>query len=84
LLAWFCDYEAFGSWDPDHLTAIVFPKVPWSKIVSDPAKYLDAQWHPYDNFAKYIEPWKHCEFKKARLLSAMGDVPKSRAGRGGE
>jgi hypothetical protein len=69
LLAWFCDYEAFGSWDPDHLTAIVFPKV---------------QWHPYDNFAKYIEPWKHCEFKKARLLSAMGDVPKSRAGRGGE
>jgi hypothetical protein len=63
LLAWFCDYEAFGAWDGDHLNAIAFPKVSWSKIVADPAKYLDAQWHPYRRFAKYIEPWKHCEFK---------------------
>jgi hypothetical protein len=64
LLAWFCDYEAFGAWDCDHLIAIAFPKVSWSKIVADPAKYLDAQWHPYRNIAKYIEPWKHCEFKE--------------------
>jgi len=63
LLAWFCDYGAFGSWDCDHLTAIAFPKVSWSKIIADPAKYLDAQWHPYHNFVKHIEPWKHCEFK---------------------
>ena len=64
LLAWFCDYGAFGSWDSDHLTAFAFPKVSWSKIVADPAKYLDAPWHPYSNVAKYIEPWKHCEFKE--------------------
>jgi hypothetical protein len=64
LLAWFCDYGAFGAWDGDHLIAIAFPKVSWSKIVVDPAKYLDAQWHSYSNFAKYIEPWKHCEFKE--------------------
>ncbi len=64
LLAWFCDYGAFGSWDCDHLTAIAFPKVSWSKIVADPAKYLDAQWHPHRSFVKYIEPWKQCEFKE--------------------
>jgi len=50
--------------DGDHLTAVAFPKVSWSKIVADPAKYLDAPWHPYSNVAKYIEPWKHCEFKE--------------------
>jgi hypothetical protein len=64
LLAWFCDYGAFGSWDGDHLTAVAFPKVSWSKIVANPAKYLDAPWHPYRRLAKYIEPWKHCEFKE--------------------
>jgi hypothetical protein len=63
LLAWFCDYGAFGSWDGDHLTAFAFPKVSWSKIVADPAKYLDASWDLSSNVAKYIEPWKHCEFK---------------------
>ena len=42
LLAWLCDYGAYGSWDADHHTAIAFPKASWSKIVADPAKYLDA------------------------------------------
>jgi len=64
LLAWFYDYGSFGAWDGDHLTAFAFPKVSWSKIVADPAKYLDAPWQLYSNVAKYIEPWKHCEFKE--------------------
>ena len=64
LLAWFCDYGAFGGWDGDHLTAVAFPKVSWSKIAADPAKYLDAPWDVSSNVAKYIEPWKHCEFKE--------------------
>jgi hypothetical protein len=64
LLAWFCDYGAFGAWDGDHLTAFAFPKVSWSKIVADPAKYLDAPWDLSSNVAKYIEPWKYCEFKE--------------------
>jgi hypothetical protein len=65
LLAWFCDYGAFGAWDGDHLIAVAFPKVSWLKIVADPAKYLDAQWDSFSNVAKYIEPWKYCEFKEA-------------------
>src|SRR5262249_50873746 len=64
LLAWFCDYGVYGAWDPDHHTAITFPNLSWSKIVADPAKYLDAQWDPDPKVAKYIEPWKHCEFKE--------------------
>ena len=64
LLAWFCDYRVYGSWDCDHHTAIAFPTASWSDIVADPVKYLDAQWHMDSKVAKYIEPWKHCEFKK--------------------
>jgi hypothetical protein len=69
LLAWFCDYEAFGSWDCDHLNAVAFPKASWSKIVADPAKYLDAQWYPDRKVARHIESWKHCEFKKVSRRS---------------
>jgi hypothetical protein len=65
LLAWFPDYRTFGSWDADHLTAISFPRVSWSKIVAAPVKYLDAQWDPHSKTAKYIEPWRHCSFKEA-------------------
>src|SRR5262249_31179877 len=64
LFAWFCDYKAFGTWDADHHIAIVFPKVSWSKIAADPAKYLDAQWDLNRKVGKYLEPWRHCAFKE--------------------
>jgi hypothetical protein len=63
LLAWFCEYQVYGAWDTDHHNAVAFPKVAWSKIVANPAKFLDAPWHPDGKVAKYIEPWKHCVFK---------------------
>lgn len=63
LLAWFCDYGVFGSWDDDHHTALVFPNASWTQIAADPVKYLDAQWNPGRKNAKYLEPWKHCTFK---------------------
>ena len=43
---------------------IAFPKATWPKIAKTPLKYLDAQWHPDPRIAKYIEPWKHCEFQQ--------------------
>lgn len=66
LLAWFCDYEVFGSWDCDHHTALGFPDASWSDIVADPPQYLDAQWKSDESVAKYIVPWKHCKFAKRK------------------
>jgi len=63
LLAWFCDYQAFGSCDEDHGVAKIFPNASWSDIVADPAKYLDAPWNPASEVTEYLEPWTHCEFK---------------------
>jgi hypothetical protein len=66
ILSWFCDYSVYGSYDSDHLIAMAFPKASWSKIIANPAKYLNAHWNLEDKIAKYIEPWKHCEFKLDR------------------
>ena len=64
LLAWFPDYQKFGSYDEDHHRAIVFTHATWAEIVANPAKYLDAQWNASGRFAKYVhEPWKHCDFR---------------------
>lgn len=63
-LAWLCDFGMFGSWDSDHHTAIAFPKASWAKIVAAPARFLGAQWDLNPRIAKYIEPWKHCEFRR--------------------
>ncbi len=46
LLAWFCDYKLFGSYDVDHHQAIIFPTASWADIAADPARYLNAQWNP--------------------------------------
>jgi hypothetical protein len=66
ILAWFCDYSVYGSYDTDHGVAISFPKTSWSNIVADPAKYLNAQWYADSKVARYIEPWKHCIFKELK------------------
>src|SRR5262249_45395236 len=66
LLAWFSDYRMFGSWDPDHHTAIGFPKASWSDIVADAATYLNAERDADERVARQIVPWKHCKFVKRR------------------
>jgi hypothetical protein len=66
ILAWLPDYKSFGTWDPDHLQLVVFPKATWSQIEKGPAKYLDAQWGDFEGFARHIEPWKHGTFQKAK------------------
>ncbi len=32
------------------------------------SEYLDAEWKADSKVAKYIEPWKHCEFKEYRCF----------------
>src|SRR5262249_17184660 len=64
LLAWFCDYGVYGSWNGNRCTARAFPGASWSKIVANPAKYLDTQKRANQKVARYIEPWQHCEFKE--------------------
>lgn len=46
LLVWLPDVQMFGTWDSDHRKLQVFPKARWEDIVSDPLKYLNAQWEP--------------------------------------
>jgi hypothetical protein len=66
ILAWLVDAKLFAQWDPDHLRLIIFPKATWSQIVAKPARYLDAQWNDFENFARYAEPWKHGKFSRAK------------------
>ena len=65
ILAWFCDYQAFGTLNWENRVAMVFPNTTWSDIVADPAKYLDApwNWHEDSDVIEYLKPWMHCEFK---------------------
>jgi hypothetical protein len=65
LLAWFCDYHAFGCCNHQNGVAMIFPNTTWSDIVADPAKHLDAPWNWIEDcqLIEYLKPWEHCEFK---------------------
>ena len=49
ILIWLPNERVFGTWDCDHWSLKVFPKVTWANILLAPAKYLNAQWYDYDN-----------------------------------
>jgi hypothetical protein len=66
ILAWLLDDRVFGQWDPDHMQVIIFPKTTWSDIAARPARYLDAQWNEFGDFARHLEPWKHGVFQADR------------------
>lgn len=44
ILGWVPVYRAFGSWDVEHRTLLLFETATWSDIVRDPRRYLDEQW----------------------------------------
>ena len=69
ILIWLPDQKVFGTWDIDHWDVLVFPDVTWSDIVSDPAKYVNAQWEPDDVECEYLEPFPKYPFKVGKPFS---------------
>ena len=64
ILLWIPSLTTFGSWDNDHWDLIVFAGASWEDIVSDPPRFLNAQW---DAGGEYLRPWEHgFEWKPGR------------------
>lgn len=57
ILAWFPCFGSLGTWDPEHLSLLLFPNVSWSNFVQDPAKYLDEQWNREGLAQPVPMPW---------------------------
>jgi hypothetical protein len=66
ILIWLPDQQVFGTWDIDHWDVLVFPDVSWTDIVSDPAKYVNAQWEPDDVNCEYLQPFPTYAFKTGK------------------
>lgn len=61
ILVWFPDLSVYGTYDPDHLDAWVFPDCSWEDIVKDPPKFLNTQW-VYPKDFQYLVPWPLFDF----------------------
>ncbi|MFL0811442.1 MAG: hypothetical protein K6L76_13570 [Agarilytica sp.] len=56
--------KLYGSFDSDHLNLIVFPNTIWSKIISNPLGYINAQWGYQDTCASEpLDPRGHYAIK---------------------
>ncbi|MCP4524588.1 MAG: hypothetical protein GY833_01550 [Aestuariibacter sp.] len=66
ILIWLPDLELFATWDYDHWDIRVFPDVTWIDIVSNPVKYINAQWYPDKVDNELLIPWPRYSFKKGR------------------
>ena len=55
LLLWLPNERLFGSWDRDHWKLHVFPGTCWGQLLLAPVKFLNAQWHDYDE--EYSIEW---------------------------
>ncbi len=66
ILIWLPEQKIFGTWDSDHWDILVFPNASWLDIVSDPAKYINAQWAPDDVEYEYFEPFPKYPFKTGK------------------
>ncbi|MBI5352340.1 MAG: hypothetical protein HZB50_06840 [Chloroflexi bacterium] len=66
ILIWLPDQKVFGTWDIDHWDVLIFPDVTWSDIVSDPAKYINAQWERDDVKCEYFQPFPKYPFKTGK------------------
>lgn len=66
ILIWLPDFELFGTWDGDHWDVRVFPGVTWTGIVSNPIKYINAQWYPDEIANEFLVPWHKYPFKEGR------------------
>ncbi len=66
ILIWLPDQRKFGTWDNDHWDVLFFPNVTWSDIVSDPVRYVNAQWEPKEVECDYLQPFPKYPFKAGK------------------
>ena len=57
VFVWFPEFDAFGSWDCDHLRVIIYTGVTWTDILRDPTWYINGQWYPDRVKHKEVNPW---------------------------
>jgi len=58
VLIWFPALQAYGSWDCDHHTILLYPDVTWTQIMMKPVLYFNGQWYPEQVAGEYLRPWK--------------------------
>jgi hypothetical protein len=56
IMVWFPTLEAYGSWDCDHHSIMVFPRIGWPDIVRRPELYFNGGWHPERVAHRYLRP----------------------------
>ena len=57
VLVWFPEFDAYGSWDCDHLRIILYPGVTWTDIVREPTWFINGQWYPDRVKHTEVNPW---------------------------
>lgn len=57
ILAWFPEWQRYGSWDCDHHTIITYPDVTWTQIAAAPTWYVNGQWFPENVRHEMVNPW---------------------------
>ena len=57
IFVWFSEFDAYGSWDCDHLRIIIYPGVTWTDIIREPTWYINGQWYPDRVKHKEVNPW---------------------------
>ena len=57
VLAWFPEFNAYGSADTEHQRIIIYPGITWSDIVREPTWYINGQWYPDRVAHREVNPW---------------------------
>lgn len=57
ILIWFPALGAYGSWDCDHHTIMIYPGKSWSEIMQAPTWYFNGQWNPENVAHEHLKPW---------------------------
>jgi len=57
VIAWFPEFNAYGSADTDHARIIIYPGISWTDIIRDPTWYINGQWYRNRVAHQEVNPW---------------------------
>lgn len=58
VIAWFPEFHAYGSADPDHQEIIIYPGVSWMDITREPTWFINGEWYPDRVAHQVVNPWR--------------------------
>ena len=56
LFVWIPQLSAFGSFDCDHESLVMYPGLAWPQFAADPVRYINAAWGPDPDLAVPVNP----------------------------